>query len=275
MCALLVGLPDVTGWSVWASGRVAADRDLDRAGDAGLLWRRCARSRPPGGRAGRPAGVRPAGPAGVAQAAVALPGVPAGVDRAGPADRVEPVRDDDAGGPVGHAAGRPARPLGERGRRRSRLRLAHGDGRRRAFGDPLIDDPDRFGEVTAVGPGRDAVRSDRRVPPPAVVDPDRRRRHRAAARHRGRPRQQRAVRAGSPLSPRRGGPPSPGRRWICRPPTGGVRHDAARRRPGRRPVPRRPRRQHCARRVPPAGAERDARASGPQGPDPLYRAGGC
>jgi len=55
------------------------------------------------------------------------------------------------------------------------------------YGTPLIDDPARFGAVTAVGLD-DPVRPPRTVPAAAVVDSDRRRPRRAAPRCRRRPR---------------------------------------------------------------------------------------
>jgi hypothetical protein len=56
------------------------------------------------------------------------------------------------------------------------------------FGEPLIDDPHRFGARLGGRPGRDAVRPHRAVPPPVLVDPDRRRPRRPAARCRTRSR---------------------------------------------------------------------------------------
>ncbi len=55
----------------------------------------------------------------------------------------------------------------------------------------------------------------------------------------------------------------------------GVRHDAARRHPDRRSVPSREAGQHQARRVPPAGAERDPGPSGATSTIPCIDPGGC
>ena len=135
-----------------------------------------------------------------------------------------------------------------------------------AYGTALVDDdPDRIGDVDRARVGRDAVRPGRAVSPPAVVDLDRRRGRRPAPR-RGRWSQ----RAGpcrwlAARGRRVAGEHRVGDVGSVGSVSGGVRHDAARRRPGRRPVPCREAGQPEARRVPPAGAERDPRSSGPQG----------
>jgi hypothetical protein len=54
------------------------------------------------------------------------------------------------------------------------------------YGTPLIDDPGRFGAVAAVGLDERLFVAGWSVPPPVVVDPDRRCRRRPAARHRPR-----------------------------------------------------------------------------------------
>ncbi len=200
-------------------------------------------------RAGGSAGVRSGRSSGVAQAALALPDVSTVVDRAETRDRVEPVPVDDQGSEVGDAPGRSPRPLGRRGRRRSRVRLTHRDGRR----DALRDSADRrpctvrgghLGMSPRSGSMRPCSPAKARFPAAVLVDPDRRRPRRAAPRHRRRSRQRRVV----PMVR------CPARGVAHRDRVGGlgsvgvvshrVRHDAPRRDPGCRPLPRHPARQH-------------------------------
>ena len=83
----------------------------------------------------------------------------------------------DRAGRWATAAGRPVRPLGQRGRRRARLRLAHHQRRRdRLRHTRCVEDPDRIGEVDRARARRGALRPPRPVADPDVVDPDRRRR---------------------------------------------------------------------------------------------------
>jgi hypothetical protein len=112
----------------------------------------------------RPAGVRSPGTAGVAQAAVEVPVLSAGVDRTGPANCVEPVRDDHASGPVGprcRSAGMAARwPRWPR----SRVRLAHRDGRRPRLRQPADRRPEPLRLCQRLRDGRDLVRTCGRLP---------------------------------------------------------------------------------------------------------------
>lgn len=119
--------------------QLAQGRDHRRVRTAVVLRAGGTSPRRPRGGAGGSAGVRPASPPGVAQAALAMPDVSTLVDRTTAVDRVVAVPVDDEGGAVGDAPGWSARPFGGRGRRRSRVRLAHGDGRR----DALRDTADR------------------------------------------------------------------------------------------------------------------------------------
>ena len=121
MCALLVGLPDVTvlgvgEWPGWL--RVVIATVGEQPSCCGRrAWRH---------------GVREVvlvdlpvfgapGAAGVAQATLAMRDLSARVDRTGPRDRLDPLCDDDTGGTMGDAPSRPAQPLGVRGRCRCRL----------------------------------------------------------------------------------------------------------------------------------------------------------
>lgn len=136
MCALLVGLPDVTvvgvgDWPGWL--RVVITTDLDRRACCGRgVWRHGVREVV---LVDLPAFGRPV--EGVVQAAVAMPDVSSFVDPTAAGDRVVAVSVDDEGGSLGDGAGRPAWPFGCRGCCGSGLRLAHGDGRRDALRDSV------------------------------------------------------------------------------------------------------------------------------------------
>ena len=143
------------------------------------------------------------------------------------------------------------------------------------YGTPLIDDPRPLrGRRRAVGLDETLFAREGPFRTPAVVDPDRRRRPRPAARRRRRSRQRRAV----PLvrRPARGvaGRDRLGDAGSVGVVSDGVRHDAPRRRPGRRPVPRRaasPTRRWmsaaggCRTRPSAIGAASPIRSTGPGG----------
>lgn len=85
-----------------------------------------------------------------------------------------------------------------------------------ACGSALVDDPDRIGDVDALGLGRDAVRSGRPLAAPGAVDVDHRRERRAAPRRGPGPFPPPAPARGWPSGTRRGWTRSGGPRWICR-----------------------------------------------------------
>lgn len=71
--------------------------------------------------------------------------------RSGAVDCGFPSGDDRSGGALGHRAGRPRRPPGDRLGPRTRLRLAHHQRHRHRLRHPPRRGPDRIGEVDALG----------------------------------------------------------------------------------------------------------------------------
>jgi hypothetical protein len=120
-CALLIGLPDVSvvgvgEWPSWLRIVIATELTPPVCGEVvahGHGVRHVELVDLPV--FGRPTRL------GVAQAALELPVVSTDLDRTGPADRLQSLCDDDAGGALGDGAGRPPRPHRGRGGRRSRL----------------------------------------------------------------------------------------------------------------------------------------------------------
>ena len=217
MCALLVGLPDVTvlgvgDWPGWL--RIVIATELGAAGLLRGCWRivtGCARSS-----------------WSICRCSVARPGW-CGASSAGAARRVGgrgPSRTREIASSRCAMTTRAARwatvQVGRHGRTVSEVAGDLGCDWHTVmdavvvYGTPLIDDPHRFGAVAAVG--LDETLFAREGPfrrqrwSTQIVDvgagPAARRRRLVATPS--------SRAAGSPPGPRRGGPGSPGRRWICR-----------------------------------------------------------
>ena len=130
-----------------------------------------------GVRAGRPRLFLPADTAGVAQAPLVVSPavVPSeSLDR-GPSSGRNPASGDDRScWPVGVRPGRPLCPVGQRDRRRVRLRLAHDQRRRHRLRHRLGRRPRSHRRRHGPRVGRGAVRPPRPVAHSDVVDPTRR-----------------------------------------------------------------------------------------------------
>ena len=143
----------------------------------------------------------------------------AGVDRAGPADRLDALCDDDPRGAVGDAAGRPSRPLRRRGRRRLQLDWHTVMDAVALFGTAVDRRPRPLRRrVGASGLDETLFARDgpfrRQLWSTQIVDVA------AGSSSTSLPGVTPRGRApGSPPGPRRGGPGSAGRPWTCRRPT--------------------------------------------------------
>ena len=275
MCELLVGLPDGERARRRRRARRAVVVHVEsRAAAAGVpgVRRGGVGEGPAGGGAGGPAVLRAAGPAGVAQAPLVLPGrwmceMGSWTGR-GPA-RSPPARvamTDRAGRWVTDQVGRLGRTVAEVARELGCDWHTVNDAVI-AYGTPLVEDPDRIGEVDALGLDETLFCRQGRWRTQqwctSIVD--------VSA---GRPSSSTSSLVAAPAGPAAGSRPAPrsGARQIrfgvldLSGPYRKTFDDTLRRRhPGRRPVPSRQAGQLEAGRVPPAGAERDPRPPGPQG----------